>query len=308
MYENESHTPDTTRADQIRVTCPQCGAVNAALKLEEGCPYCGTRFRIRDLFPRVVNFFFIKTKSIASYKQIFTQTMTLSMASVFIITLFHNIFTNFRALPSMLFNSFIMALLAGCMIGYLVGDVRLLAAVFDRDGMKHISLLKWTRSKRKITNTMLKYDNYFSFDIFEGQLVVLVRISVLAEKPENLACYAAGTRDAQFADILEMTYTNGLCLNKLWLEGDQMHMSIRTWWINYYENDGKIKKCGDCIDTVFVKNISRQEEPGFSITSVFCPDCGGSVDAGRQRICPYCGKEYHMENESWIIEKMHLIR
>lgn len=308
MYEIVAHTPDTTRADQIRVTCPQCGAVNAALKLEEGCPYCGTRFRIRDLFPRVVNFFFIKTKSIASYKQIFTQTMTLSMASVFIITLFHNIFTNFRALPSMLFNSFMMALLAGGMIGYLVGDARLLAAVFDRDGMKHISLLKWTSSKRKITNTMLKYDKNFSFDKFEGQLVALVRMAVLAEKPENLACYAAGTRDAQFADILEMTYTNGLCLNKLWLEGDQMHMSIRTWWINYYENDGKIKKCGDCIDTVFVKNISRQEEPGFSITSVFCPDCGGSFDAVRQRICPYCGKEYHMENESWIIEKMHLIR
>ena len=124
MYEIVAHTPDTTRGDQIRVTCPQCGAVNAALKLEEGCPYCGTRFRIRDLFPRVVNFFFIKTKSIASYKQIFTQTMTLSMASVFIITLFHNIFTNFRALPSMLFNSFMMALLAGGMIGYLVGDGR----------------------------------------------------------------------------------------------------------------------------------------------------------------------------------------
>ena len=93
-------------------------------------------------------------------------------------------------------------------------------------GMKHISLLKWTSSKRKITNTMLKYDKKFSFDKFEGQLVALVRMAVLAEKPENLACYAAGTRDAQFADILEMTYTNGLCLNKLWLEGDQMHMSI----------------------------------------------------------------------------------
>ena len=34
MYEIVAHTPDTTRADQIRVTCPQCGAVNAALKLE----------------------------------------------------------------------------------------------------------------------------------------------------------------------------------------------------------------------------------------------------------------------------------
>ena len=73
---------------------------------------------------------------------------------------------------------------------------------------------------------MLKYDKNFSFDKFEGQLVALVRMAVMAEKP------------------------------------------------------------------------------GFSITFVSCPDCGGSFDAVRQRICPYCGKEYHMENESWIIEKM----
>ena len=24
--------------------------------------------------------------------------------------------------------------------------------------------------------------------------------------------------------------------------------------------------------------------------------------------CPYCGSEYHMEEESWVIEQMHLIR
>ena len=123
----------------------------------------------------------------------------------------------------MLFNSFMMALLAGGMIGYLVGDARLLAAVFDRDGMKHISLLKWTSSKRKITNTMLKYDKNFSFDKFEGQLVALVRMAILAEKPENLAGYAAGTRDAQFADILAVSYTH------LYVYITDKDLRLRTW-------------------------------------------------------------------------------
>lgn len=136
MYEIVAHTPDTTRVDQIRVTCPQCGAVNAALKLEEGCPYCGTRFRIRDLFPRVVNFFFIKTKSIASYKQIFITDHDPVYGERIHHYFISQYIYQFPALPSMLFNSFMMALLAGGMIGYLVGDVRLLAAVFDRDGMK----------------------------------------------------------------------------------------------------------------------------------------------------------------------------
>lgn len=308
MYEMVVHAPDPAKADEIQVTCPNCGAVNAALKLEEGCPYCRTRFQIRDLFPRVVNFFFVKTQSIASNKKVFTQSMALSMAGVFLYTFFSNIINNFRSLPAMLFTSEMMALIGGGFLGYLIGDARLLAALFDRGGMKHISLWRWGTSKRKIANTMLRYDKNFSFDKFEGQLVALIRMAVMTEEPENLACYGAGTREALFADILEMTYTNGICLNQVWLEGDTMHLSIRTWWINYYEKNGKIKKNGDRIDATFVKTITKPEKPGFSITSVSCKSCGGSFDAVRQKTCPYCGSEYHMESESWMIEKMHLIR
>lgn len=308
MYEIVAHTPDKTKADQIRVTCPKCGAVNAALKLEEGCPYCGTRFQIKDLFPRVVNFFFVKSKSIATNKEIFTQSMALSMGGVFLFSFLYNLITNFHSLPSLLFTSYLTALLGGGMLGYLIGDARLLAALFDRDGMKRLSLWKWLGSKRRLTRTMLRYDKNFSFDKFEGQLVALIRMAVMADKPENLACYSAGAREDRFADIVEMTYTNGLTVNKIWRENDRMHISLRTWWSNYHEKDGKVRKSGDCIDAVFVKNILQQEEPGFSITSVACHSCGGSFDAVRQRTCPYCGTAYHMEKESWVIEKMHLIR
>ena len=308
MYETIVHSPNEQQLSFITATCPSCGAVNLVSNLTEGCPYCNMKFRMTDLFPHVMNLSFVINSSSHKNIRVFYNTILLTILAFFAGFFPFFLIGKQEILPLALFSAYLAALVGGGFLGLLLGDLLLLIGLFNRDGMKHISLLKWTSSKRKITNTMLKYDKKFSFDKFEGQLVALVRMAVLAEKPENLACYAAGTRDAQFADILEMTYTNGLCLNKLWLEGDQMHMSIRTWWINYYENDGKIKKCGDCIDTVFVKNISRQEEPGFSITSVFCPDCGGSFDAVRQRICPYCGKEYHMENESWIIEKMHLIR
>ncbi len=307
MYEIVVHTPDQAKANHIRITCPQCGAVNSALKLEEGCPYCGTRFQIRDLFPRVVNFFFIKSKSISSNKQIFTQSMALSMAAVFVFTFISNMLRPSGILPVMLLQSYLTALLVGGFLGYIIADVRLIAGVLDRDGMKHISLWKWMSSKRKITRTMQKYDRNFSFDKFEGQLVALIRMTVMAEKPENLACYRADDREAAFANIVEMTYTNGICLNGIRMEGDLMHISLRTWWINYYEKDGKIKKVGDRIDATFAKNIRNLEAPGFSITSVSCDSCGGSFDAVRQKTCPYCGKEYHMENESWMIEEMKLV-
>ena len=69
-----------------------------------------------------------------------------------------------------------------------------------------------------------------------------------------------------------------------------------------------MNKSGDCIDGRFRRNVDIQVGPGFSITSVSCPGCGDSLDAVWQKKCPYCGSEYHMEEESWVIEQMHLIR
>ena len=155
---------------------------------------------------------------------------------------------------------------------------------------------------------MLQFDPNFSFDKFEGQLISLVKMAVFAEDPQNLACYHGTERDPRFSDILEMTYTNATCLKKSWMEGNILHLSLRTWWINYSEFNGKIYKTGDCIDLEVCTNVTVLEPPGFSITSVSCPCCGGSFDAVRQQVCPYCGSTYHMENEGWVITDMKLIR
>ena len=141
-------------------------------------------------------------------------------------------------MPLILLASYFAAVLVGGFLGFIVADIRLVATLFDHDGMKHLPILKWGSSKRKIKNTMLRYDKNFSFDKFEGQLVSLVRMAVLAEKPEELACYRADAREPLFSDILEMTYTNGICLNGIRMEGNIMHMSVRTWWINHYEEHG----------------------------------------------------------------------
>lgn len=308
MYEIVAHSPNEAQTQLIRVTCPNCGAVNSVSKLGEGCPYCGTVFKVKDLFPRVINLFFIRSNSIAKNGQIFKQSMTFSMLAVLIISLIANVAAQEMPLPLCLFSSYFAALLVGGFLGFIIADIRLVATLFDRDGMKHLSPFKWSSSKRKIKNTMLRYDKNFSFDKFEGQLVALVRMAVLAEKPEDLACYRANAREPLFSDILEMTYTNGVCLNGIRQEGEVMHLSVRTWWVNYYEEHGKVKKSGDCIDVTFRRNIAKPEAPGFSITSVSCPGCGGSFDAVRQKKCPYCGNEYHMDEESWVIEEMHLIR
>lgn len=308
MYETIVHSPDERQSAQMMITCPNCGNVSHASGLTEGCHYCGTRFRISDLFPRVTNVYFCRANSIHTNQKMFTETILSVMAVFGIVTFISEWIAGKYALPLILLGTYAMAVFVGGFMGLLIGDIRLLISLADRDGMKHISLLKAMSAKRKLMNTMTRFDRNFSFDKFEGQMVALIRMAVFAENAATLTACRNFERDREFEDIVEMTYTKGMCLQNVVQKGNMLYLLLRTWWINYSEKDGKVIKTGDCIDTVLGRNVSRKEPPGFSITSVNCHNCGGSFDAVRQRNCPYCGSEYHMEDEGWVIEDMKLIR
>ena len=64
-------------------------------------------------------------------------------------------------MPLILLASYFAAVLVGGFLGFIVADIRLVATLFDHDGMKHLPILKWGSSKRKIKNTMLRYDKIF---------------------------------------------------------------------------------------------------------------------------------------------------
>ena len=97
--------------------------------------------------------------------------------------------------------------------------------------------------------------------------------------------------------ILQDAHTNG----------NMLSMTLRTWWSSYTYENGRIRKKGDLIDVTIIRNVANMQAPGFSISAVGCPQCGGSFDAVRQRNCPFCGNTYHMENENWVIADMKLL-
>ena len=63
-------------------------------------------------------------------------------------------------------------------------------------------------------------------------MVALIRMAVFAKDAQNLTAYCGGKRDDCFADIIEMTYTNGMCLQKVRQNDNVLHLTIRTLWIN----------------------------------------------------------------------------
>ena len=303
MYEMIVHSPNESELAHMTMTCPNCGAASPVSLLTEGCRYCGTSFRITDLFPRVTNLFFLRSNSIHKNKTVMRNTFLTIMSALFLITFLITFFSKEYSLPYVLLNSYLVALIAGGFGGLIVTDLILLLTLFQTDGRKHIPL-KALSSKRKLTRAFSRYDRNFSYEKFEGQIISLVRMAVFSDDRANLASFCGGPLHPYFDNIVEMTYISALLIKRLYVQNNILHVTLRTWWINYSEHNGRIYKSGDCIDVSLCRSIAEREAPGFSITSVSCTGCGGSFDAVRQRVCPYCHTEYHMENKGWVIEGM----
>lgn len=307
MYETVVHTPNEQELTRMSMTCPNCGAVSPVAALTEGCPYCRTVFRISDLFPRVTNIFFIRENASTKNQKKMGKTTGITMLVFFLACFIPSFLDRETPIPQALLMSFFVALIMGGIFGYIISIIIFMTKQFNRDGRKRIPFWSYVTTKGKVKSAFAPYDPYFSFEKFEGQIISLIRMAIMSDHPENLASYCGGTLNPYFRDIIEMTYMQAMTVQDIHMEGSHLCMTLRTWWINYSEKNGRVNRCGDCIDVTLRRNVAYMEPPGFSITSVYCRNCGASFDSVRQRNCPYCGTVYHMENEGFIIERLELV-
>ena len=167
------------------------------------------------------------------------NTFLTIMSALFLITFLITFFSGEHSLPYVLLNSYLVALIAGGFGGLIVTDLILLLSLFQTDGRKHIPL-KALSSKRKLTRAFSRYDRNFSYEKFEGQIISLVRMAVFSDERANLASFCGGPLHPYFDNIVEMTYINALLIKKLYVQNNILHVTLRTWWINYSEHNGQI--------------------------------------------------------------------
>ena len=60
LYETMTDVVTGTHPDNDPFCCPNCGAVSTVAGLQNGCPSCGTRFQMDDLFPKVTSYYFLE--------------------------------------------------------------------------------------------------------------------------------------------------------------------------------------------------------------------------------------------------------
>lgn len=105
-------------------SCPNCGAVSRIAELQSGCPFCGTFFEMKELFPKVTNYFFIKDSGYTekeikhSIGKVVLPCMALCMAAFSIYYCFNLDLKDTYQILSSVIGGIIGGAVAGAIIGY----------------------------------------------------------------------------------------------------------------------------------------------------------------------------------------------
>lgn len=163
--------PEDKGLGQTAYVCPNCGSISKLEVLQEtGCPYCGTRYLMKDLYPKVTNYYFVDTGSKPeSGRGKLKFRILLAAACASLLQTGYAMMTD----AEMDILSGAMTLLVGfgfwAFIIYFVYSMWLLIHA-GKEAAEAVSLVGATAgSKAKITRQLQECDPAFDYEYFEGQ-------------------------------------------------------------------------------------------------------------------------------------------
>ena len=291
---------DLARPDVVTTaTCPNCGAINQVKELTKGCPSCGTRFSITDFYPKVTLYYTIENTGVnqTKVKSTVKRSILIGASIGVMIALLacladQNWYYLIGALPGAFFGAF---------AGYFIYAIGLLFKVVGK-AFSSVPLVVGNMSAEpKIKEFMRRYQPDFSFQFFAAKMLNLLKIIMYSDNCDNLAVYGGAPFANTFANVIDVKYRGGLSLSGIYMDGNDCHAELMVYvTVTCCEGRG-IHVRNETYRMHVCKNISRPEDFGFSIREYECRSCGASFDAAKERCCPYCGSDYHLKEDDWIV-------
>lgn len=296
-------------ADDLH-NCPNCGAVSTLRTLEQGCPYCKTFFKMKDLFPRVTNYFwaedFIGTNREAN-TELRSVMLCCGAVSAIGFTFYFLQLSLSGGLPGMLIRGILAGILFGIIGGYFIWAFLKLAVIFKNFFRGLPTAINTAGSEQKFTAKMKEYSPEFSYEYFSDKVVSLLKMILFSPSAERLPQYAGEPVGDLFSDIVEASYTGAVALKSFQIKDGCCYVTVDVYMENIYDSGRKPEEKRERIRLSLCKNIQKPIDLHFSVQRIQCKNCGGSFNALRQKNCPYCGTEYKVLDEDWVVTKIRVM-
>ena len=288
--------------------CPNCGAPSQIKVLENGCPYCGTFFKMSDLFPKTTNFYFIRDVG-GTEKEVYStlkKVMFLCMLGIFLINLLRIFFVDgiSELFIFEMIGIVIGSVIGGGALGYFLYSISLLITVFREAGKSIPMLFNVAGSSKRFVEQMKRYSPEFSYEYFSGKVVAILKMILFSDDAVELTYYNGQPIGNMFTDIIESSYTGACTLKQFKVQGDYCYVTVEAYMEDLYDNVKGIYERDEKFRITLCKNIRKPINLHFSIMAMRCKSCGSSFNATKQKCCPNCGTEFELMDEDWVVTKI----
>lgn len=307
IYETVTDVITGSHPDNDLICCPNCGAVETIATLQNGCSYCGTRYKMDDLFPKVTGYYFLDDPGIdkSDFRLAFFISWLLSSIFLFLVSVGALIFNPDRSFSGIVF-AFIGSPIIGIILGYFNLSIFLLLRLIIR-GISTSGKMGTAGSRRKFEAIMKKISPEFSFEYFTSKAISLVKTAIYAKDEQELLFYEGEPLSKDMKDIIDLNYGGALGLERFKEEDGIVTVVTDAFFDVLYAKDNKIKYKHQVFSATFKRRTDIPVNFNFSMTRIQCPTCGASFDATKNKFCPSCGHEYEIISDDWVLTEVTLI-
>ncbi len=301
--------------------CPNCGNPEKIKALTEGCPYCGTSFKMDELYPKVTAYNIVedyskeKKEMLKFYLIVSAITFGVLLVLVPILAvifgglgavvmfmlkadpeaIMHMIMLPAGAVAYGIFTAPFMSLFIGGMI--LFGKLLIGAA-------KSAPLLATFASHKKFEEELKKYGQDYMQEFFMSQTVAKMKSAIYSEDARELPFYEGEALPEEMKDIVDVFFRGAMDFKAVEVRNDIAYVSADVYTEVLRESNGKARESERIFHVNMRKNLSKKNDLAFSISKFMCPTCGVSFNAYKHKNCPACGNAYKMEDADWVIDSI----
>lgn len=290
-------------------SCPNCGSVSTVAGLQNGCSYCGTRFKMDELFPKITSYYFLEDAGMTTreFKGDFFKLYPFVVLGLYILGC---IVRSDVYLPWNLVKN--VPMLIGAIIGFGLGGLPAAYIVyvyllFMKAIVKTIAAfgkMGTAGSRRLFESRMKKLSPEFSFEYFTSKALSLIKTSVYSEDESKFMFYEGGPLDPKMKDIIDLNYGGALGVKSFVVEGNYVKVVTKAYFDVLYANDSKVFYKSQIFSATFRRRTDIPVNLNFSMTRIACPSCGASFDATKIKNCPYCGNQYDGTSDDWVLVEL----
>ena len=307
IYETRTDVLDGVNvADDIYV-CPDCGAPSPIKELLNGCPYCGDKFQMSELYPKISNYYLVEDASRtgdelkSSIIKYMIGTAIGFLIIVPIVSLIQGKLKSFGI--GNLIGLIIGSALGGVVGGYVIWAMRTIVYAFFKAGQS-MSMLSSLGSGSRFASYMKRYSPEFSYEYFSGKAISLIKMILYSSDASELPFYLGGPLDVSFKDIVDIVFRGAVTYRGMKEKDGLVHVTVDVFLENTYVRNGSVSCRNERVRAVLVRDVSKPIDYNFSIRKLECPNCQGSFDATKNKVCPFCGGIYKVEESDWAVESL----